>query len=307
MNERTMQNCILENLIQETYNSLISIIPYQNTVTFNDYIYFDYSAYPFAYPLSDNETNENLTKKIQNYLQLIEKIQLSYCKKHGDGNFIPENDIPKKLYEDPNFGDKESIFYSKYSTFIHIEINGLNDFVFTMSPKQIMSSAETIYNAINAIAQKYEDITPIKESDDVYIAIVGMFSGEEVTPEKQINDAVCFADEVLSEMDNVNEQLDSEIPLGISIATGGEAVGYIGDPNNLRIDVSSDVLNLVIKMQDIGELNVIQINQAASSLLINPKFERSFSHKVQYGDKEEAIYSLHITNPFDIHQTTPSD
>ena len=215
--------------------------------------------------------------------------------------------IPKKLYEDPNFGDKESIFYSKYSTFIHIEINGLNDFVFTMSPKQIMSSAETIYNAINAIAQKYEDITPIKESDDVYIAIVGMFSGEEVTPEKQINDAVCFADEVLSEMDNVNEQLDSEIPLGISIATGGEAVGYIGDPNNLRIDVSSDVLNLVIKMQDIGELNVIQINQAASSLLINPKFERSFSHKVQYGDKEEAIYSLHITNPFDIHQTTPSD
>ena len=65
----------------------------------NDYIYFDYSAYPFAYPLSDNETNENLTKKIQNYLQLIEKIQLSYCKKHGEGNFIPENDIPKKLYD----------------------------------------------------------------------------------------------------------------------------------------------------------------------------------------------------------------
>ncbi|OHT09575.1 hypothetical protein TRFO_21546 [Tritrichomonas foetus] len=213
--------------------------------------------------------------------------------------------IPKVLFNDPNFGDKSTIYRAEQATIVYIEICGLSDFVFTMSPKQLISATETVYTAINNIALKYDTVEPIKENDDQYIAVLGLFD-RSITVEKQVNDAICFADEVLSELENINEQLDADIPLGIGVHTGGPVVGYIEDPVKLRIEVLSETLRASIKMQELGERNVIQLTESVAQLMVNPKFDKIPVHKVKTNDREEQVYYLREISCVD-QQKTPSE
>lgn len=176
--------------------------------------------------------------------------------------------LPPLVYENVMKNDDTStLFVSNAATFISIQIVGLLDCVNSLAPSQLLNVLQKINEAFDETASKYPIVHTLSSQDEMLVACCGLFDYMD-QPKEQAQQAVVFALEFNSLIDDLNEQLVVDLQFRIGINHGGPLAGNVLDLKTPTFDLFGEaVLHPAYQLACDGDIGKVQITESVYSLL----------------------------------------
>lgn len=186
---------------------------------------------------------------------------------------ILHNLLPASVYENlmKSDDDASTLFISNNATVISVKIVGLLDCVNSLAPSQLIQVLQKINEAFDETASNYPSVHPIMTHDDLIVACCGIFDFID-QPKEQCSQAVMFAMEFNSLIDDLNEQLVVDLQFKIAVNYGGPLTGNVLNRETPSFGLLGPVMALATKMNDDGPPGNVIITESVYQLLDQTSF-----------------------------------
>ena len=195
---------------------------------------------------------------------------------------LMENLLPSHIYEiiSKREPDASTLFVTTGGTIIMTQIIGLVDSVNTISPTQLISVLGNILDTFQSVASKYPAVHTLPSSDDILIACCGVFDFID-QPKDQVSQAVMFATEFHSLIDEINEQNDVLFHFRTGISFGGPLVGNVLSLEIPAFDLFGEMIIPASNFAKYGQEGTVQITQSVKNLLDPAEFQIQNGKKIK--------------------------
>jgi len=179
--------------------------------------------------------------------------------------------LPKDIVMQLNRGEKNISFSVPMATIIFIDIAKFSEYSSSLTPQEILENLSQIFCSFDEHLAKYPLLTKIKLIGDVYMAASGLFSsGEQVNHAEQ---AIRFCLECISELEEINVKLNSNLNIRVGVNSGGPIISGILGTDKPLFDIIGDPINVASRLQSTGIPGRIHISQATYDLIGGLNFE----------------------------------
>ncbi|OHT09282.1 hypothetical protein TRFO_21849 [Tritrichomonas foetus] len=167
--------------------------------------------------------------------------------------------------------NNDQIFSSTNASCVWIELSGMNDYVHSLPPNQLISDLNSIYEMIENAASKYPAIHAVRISDDNYVACAGLFDFKDDIS-TQVNQIVAFCCIVNDELEVINDNLAINIQLRFGINAGGYLEGRLVNCNTPFFDISGEIVKEARMLKKYGEIGIVQVTESVIKYLDKKRF-----------------------------------
>ncbi|OHT10266.1 hypothetical protein TRFO_04284 [Tritrichomonas foetus] len=206
-----------------------------------------------------------------------EKNKILLAKKKNDA--IIKKILPIHAFNAVRMENKPTLFSSNSVTIIAMKINGFNESVHSLQPRNLLQVIENFFSKIDVLISKYAAVQQLITFDDKYIACCGFFD-QDKSPSDQVTQAVFFS------LDCIEQLNQDQYYLNISINFGDSFNGYIQSGTDPNFQLNGEVFETALQIIDIcsSEYKIIvtesvKFNLANGSLVnVNPilRYKDSF-------------------------------
>ena len=180
--------------------------------------------------------------------------------------------LPRDIVTRLNSGEKDISFTVESASIIFTDIVKFSEYTQGLSPQEIMGSLSTLFAAFDSKAKKYDLITKIKLIGDIYMAAGGLFSDETVPMKAHAEQIVNFGLDCLTELEEVNIKLSSNLQLRIGINSGGPILAGVIGTDKPVFDIIGDPINVASRLQTTDIPGKAQIPKATYDLICDGDF-----------------------------------
>jgi len=180
--------------------------------------------------------------------------------------------LPPDIVIRLNQGEKDISFSVASASIIFIDIVKFSSYASTLTPYETMTNLFTIFSAFDQLASKHPLITKIKLIGDVYMAASGLFAPD-MAPERHAEEIVKFGLDVLSELEELNIKLNSNLSVRIGINSGGPLIAGVLGTDRPVFDIIGDPINVAARLQSTDIPGRIQISQSTYDLIKELNFQ----------------------------------
>jgi len=179
--------------------------------------------------------------------------------------------LPRDIVLRINRGEKEISFSIASASVVFIEIMKIQEFLSTLSPSEVMGTLSHVFSTFDEILKKYKSITKIKLIGDVYMAASGLFS--ELSHKESSEELVKFGIDAISEMDDINIKLNTNLSVRIGINSGGPILAGVLGTDKPLFDIIGDPINVASRLESTSLPGRIQISQETYDLISDSGFD----------------------------------
>ena len=174
--------------------------------------------------------------------------------------------LPQDIVMRLNQGEKDISFTVPSASIIFIDIVRFSDYASSLTPQQIMGNLSMIFAAFDEAAANLNLLTKIKLIGDVYMAASGLFNPDE-QPKMHAEQMVQFGLDALSDMDELNIKLNSNLAVRIGVNSGGPILAGVLGTDKPVFDIIGDTINVAARLQSTCIPGHIQISQGTYDLV----------------------------------------
>ena len=202
--------------------------------------------------------------------------------------------LPMDIVLRLNRGEKNISFSVPSATIVFVDVQRFSDYASALTPSQIMGSLSLLFGTFDSVIAKYNLMIKIKLIGDVYMAAGGLFNPDE-QPVKHAEQVVRFGLDVLSELEDVNNKLSSNLSVRIGINTGGPLLAGVLGTDKPAFDIIGDPINVAARLQSTDIAGKIQISQETYDLVQGFEFNIEKRGEVFLKGKGKSI--AYLVNP----------
>ncbi|EAY20724.1 Adenylate and Guanylate cyclase catalytic domain containing protein [Trichomonas vaginalis G3] len=180
--------------------------------------------------------------------------------------------LPRDIVNQINRGEKDISFQVQAVSIIFIDINKFSEYAANLTPKDIMSNLSYYFSVLDKTALKYNMLTKIKLIGDIYMAAVGLFN-QDLPADEFADQAVLFSSDVLSQLEEINRKLDSNLSVRVGINSGGPIIAGVLGTDKPLFDIIGDAINVAARLQSTCATNHIHISAATHDLIKSKNYE----------------------------------
>ena len=174
--------------------------------------------------------------------------------------------LPQDIVMRLNQGEKDISFTVPSASIIFIDIVRFSDYAASLTPQQIMGNLSMIFAAFDSAVANLNLITKIKLIGNVWMAACGPFSPDG-QPKMHAEQMVQFGLDALSDMDELNIKLNSNLAVRIGVNSGGPILAGVLGTDKPVFDIIGDTINVASRLQSTCVPGQIQISQATYDLV----------------------------------------
>ncbi len=179
------------------------------------------------------------------------------------------NILPPAIADRLRLGEQPIADYFENASVVFIDIVNFTAISSNNPPKQVVELLNKIFTHIDKICAKYE-MEKIKTIGDSYMAA----SGIPVEKADHAIRAICFARDVLQELDDYYTPNGEKICFRVGLHGGPLIAGVIGKQKFIY-DLWGDTVNLASRMESQGVINTIHCTHEFKLLLDHQQFDTS--------------------------------
>ncbi|KAH0791373.1 Adenylate and Guanylate cyclase catalytic domain containing protein [Histomonas meleagridis] len=219
-----------------------------------------------------NENINSLALSIHS-MKKEEDLRLNAIESKQKTEEIIQKHLPKSIMYglDQHEKDDSSYYVSDNCTIISIEIIGILDSVFNMTPKQTFEILRKIYLYFDDIIKKYPSLIIMKKNEQNIILCSGLFDFAD-QPKLQIAQSLNFCNEIINATDDLSEQLMLDITFNIAIVFGGPIAGNILCKSYPTFELVGNLLETVMVFLEDESIGIIKMNKEAMDLMDKREF-----------------------------------
>ncbi|KAK8839284.1 hypothetical protein M9Y10_032216 [Tritrichomonas musculus] len=201
-----------------------------------------------GHSLLGNESHHDLNVEsfvfiIRDETQLMKQQKEAEAAKAQSENLLFQI-LPHDIVARLNSGEKDISFTVESASIIFTDIVKFSEYTKGLSPQEIMGSLSALFAAFDSRAKNYNLITKIKLIGDIYMAAGGLFSDENVPMKEHAIQIVNFGLDCLTEIEEVNIKLSSNLQLRIGINSGGPILAGVLGTDKPVFDIIGDPINV---------------------------------------------------------------
>jgi len=204
--------------------------------------------------------------------------------------------LPRDIIVRLNQGEKDITFVVPSSTIMFIDIVKFGEYSSHLTPDEILGNLSIVFSAFDELIAKYPLITKIKLIGDIYMAAGGLFNPNE-PPTSHAEQMIRFGLDALSQLEDINVKLNSNLCVRIGVNTGGPLIAGVLGTDKPVFDIIGDPINIASRLQSTCVPGQIQISQETYDLVSSLDFQVEKRGEVFLKGKGKSMtYLIHQNN-----------